>query len=284
MLMNAGENFMVDMLRGQALPLPTQWSLGLVSAATDSSYTELSGTGYARQVVDRSLTAWAGTQAPGSTIPSTGNSHRTSNNEAISWGTAGSAWGTAAGVVFFDAGSPGTAWMYIPFATPIAISNGDPVSIAAGDLGVTVGLSGGMSDYLSNKLVDLMFRAQAFAWPATLHVGYANSAPTNAGPGNEPAGSYARQPIASSLAAWDNTQGLRTTALSNGTSGHTSNNAALTFPVPTIDQGSVGWVQVFDAATVGNLFWWRALASPKSMTPGGAAPSFAIGTLEITFT
>jgi hypothetical protein len=283
-LTNYGENQLVDCLRGEGLDaLPGSWSLALVSAASDSAFTELSGTGYARQSVARSLAAWAGTQGVGTTLASTGTSHKSSNNDEIDWGTAGSAWGTAVGVVFLDTDSPAAAWMFIPFAAPVAISTDDPVSIAPGGLGITVGLAGGMSNYLANKLVDWIFRGQAYSWPVTLHVGYANTAPTNAGGGNEPAGSYARQPIASSLAAWDNTQGDRTTDPSTGTSGHTSNNAAVSFPVPTIDQGAVGWVQVFDAATVGNLMWWRALASPKSFTTGGAAPQFAVGALEITF-
>ena len=47
-LTNYAENKLVDMLRGQAWGLPADLYFGLASAASDSSITELSGTGYAR--------------------------------------------------------------------------------------------------------------------------------------------------------------------------------------------------------------------------------------------
>lgn len=284
MLTNYAENKLVDYLRGQGLAaLPADWHIALVSAYSDSAFTELSGTGYARQTVGRTLADWAGTQGDGTTLASTGNSHTTSNNDPVDWGTAGSAWGTAIGVVLCDADSPSNAWVFVEFDSALPIGNGDPVSLDAAALRITVGLTGGCSDYLSNKLVDLLFRGQAYAWPATTYVGYTNTASSNAAAGSEPAGSYARQAVSSALASWDNTQGARTTAASNGTSGHTSNNAPITFAVPTIDQGVAGWAIVMDAATLGNLLFWHALASPKSFTSGGTPPQFAIGALEITF-
>ena len=38
-----------------------------------------------------------------------------------------------------------------------------------------------MSDYLENKLIDQIFRGQAYSFPSTLYIGLLTSAPTDAG-------------------------------------------------------------------------------------------------------
>jgi hypothetical protein len=278
------ENKLIDFMRGQGLTLPTNWFVALGSAADDTSFTELSGTGYARQSVARSLANWAGTQAAGSTTASTGTSHTSSNNSAISWGNPGSAWGTANYVGIFDASTSGNCWMWFPI-TPIVITTGspNPVQILAGGLSFSLGITGGMSDYLSNKLVDLLMRAQAFTWPATLYLAAYTVAPSNAGGGTEVAvGGYARVALVPSLTSLSGTQAAGSTTASSGTGGRTSNNASLTYPAPTADQGT--WVAegILDAISTGNLLWWHALTASRTVSNGGAAPSHAANTLGIT--
>lgn len=283
-LTNYAENLLADMVRGQGLTLPANWHVALGSAADDSSFTELAGTGYGREAVARSLTAWAGTQGAGTTLASTGTSHKTSNNALIDFGTAGSAWGTANYIGLFDDSSAGNCWFYRPLNTPIVINNGSPVTISVGELEFTIGLTGGMSNYLSNKLIDLIWRGQAYAWPATLYAGLCTSAPSNAGGGIEVAtGSYARASIASTMAAWSGTQGAGTTVASSGTAGRISNNVSVTFPAPTASWGTVSHAILRDASTGGNLMFWGALTSPMTISSGGIAPSFAADNLGITF-
>ena len=73
-----------------------------------------------------------------------------------------------------------------------------------------------MSDYLENKLVDHLFRAQALAAPASLHIGLLTAAPSDSGGGTEVAGSnYARASVTSSLANWAGTQAPGSTAASS---------------------------------------------------------------------
>lgn len=282
-LTNHAENKLADFARGQGLTLPTDWHLALGSAASDSAFTELTGTGYARVARTRSLANWAGTQAAGSTIASTGTSHATSNNALVSWGTSGSAWGTATHLGFFDAASGGNCWFWLELDDTLVIGNGDPVSIAAGAIAVTLGLVGGMSDYLSNKLIDLIFRAQAYTWPATLYGALYTAAPNNAGGGTEcSGGAYGRASIASSLAAWSGTQAAGSTSASSGTGGRSSNNAALTYPAPTASWGVITHEGLKDASTAGNLMWWAALAAPRTVNIG-AAPTHAANTLGLTW-
>jgi hypothetical protein len=277
------ENKVADFFRGQTLTLPTSWYAALGSAASDASFTELTGTGYARIAILRSLADWAGTQGDGTVLASTGSSHATSNNGDVDWGTSGSAWGTANVVGLFDASTSGNCWMWLELDSPIVIGSGDPVSIAAGTLAWTLGLAGGMSDYASNKMIDRIFRAQAFTWPATLYGALFTAAPSNAGGGTEVnAVEYARQPIASSLAAWSGTQAAASTTSSTGTGGRISNNAQMVYPDPTTSWGGLTHEGFYDALTLGNLYFWAALTTPRTISAGGAAPLHAANTLGIT--
>ena len=138
------------------------------------------------------------------------------------------------------------------------------------------------SDYLENKLVDQLFRAQAFAFPATLYVGLYTATPTDAGGGTEvTGGAYARVAITSSLVNWAGTQAAASTVASTGTSGTTSNNTAITFPAPTANWGVITSFGIFDAATAGNLLVYGALTTSKTVNNGDAAPSFAAASLSI---
>lgn len=142
-----------------------------------------------------------------------------------------------------------------------------------------------LSNYLENKLVDQIFRAQAYAFPTTLYVALYTALPTPVtGSGTEvTGGSYARVALADALTAWAGTQAAASVVASTGTSGATSNNAAITFPAPTAAWGSIVGFAIYDAATVGNELFWGALGVSKTVNSGDAAPSFAAGSLAITF-
>lgn len=279
------ENKLADLVRAQTWTLGGSLYLALASAAADGSVTELTGTGYARQAVTRALASWAGTQGAGTTTASSGSSHASSNNATVNWGTSGSAWGTANYVVVYDASSAGNAICYLPLSEPIVIGNGQAVSIAAGTLTFTLGLTGGCSDYLSNKLIDFIFRGQSFTFPATLYAALFTAAPGNAGGGTEVGGGvgYARVAIAGSLANWSGTQSAGSTTASTGTGGQISNNNAITFGTPSGSWGTVAWVGYYDASSGGNLIFWAALAAPKTVSPGVSAPSFPAAAQKITF-
>lgn len=143
-----------------------------------------------------------------------------------------------------------------------------------------VASSAALSDYLENKLVDALMRGQTYTMPATTYVALATTAGSDVACGTEVSGgSYARVAVTSSLANWAGTQGAGTTVASTGTNGTTSNNAAITFPAPTANWGTVVEVCVFDAATSGNLLWRTSLTTSKTINNGDAAPSFAAASL-----
>lgn len=138
------------------------------------------------------------------------------------------------------------------------------------------------SDYLENKLIDQLFRGQAFSFPSTLHVALLTAAPSDGGGGTEVVGgSYARVGVVASLANFAGTQGAGTTVASSGATGTTSNNGAITFAAPTANWGAASHFGIYDAATAGNLLFYGALAQTKTINNGDAAPSFLAGSLSL---
>lgn len=142
----------------------------------------------------------------------------------------------------------------------------------------TLAQSAAMSNYLENKVVDWLVRGQTFTPPTTLYFALATTAGSDSACGTEVSGgSYARVAVTASLANFAGTQSAGSTAASSGTGGTTSNNAAITFPAPTANWGSVVEYCVFDASTSGNLLYRSALGTSKTINNGDSAPSFAIG-------
>jgi hypothetical protein len=138
------------------------------------------------------------------------------------------------------------------------------------------------SDYLENFLVDHIFRTRTYTKPTALWVALFTTAPSDAGGGTEvTGGSYARVNLAPLDTNWNATQG-GTSGNSSGTGGLTSNAVAITFPAPTANWGTVSHFGIFDASSAGNLLIWDALTTAKTINSGDAAPSFAIGALQIT--
>ena len=149
-----------------------------------------------------------------------------------------------------------------------------------------------MSDFLENKLLDWLLRGQAIGvtgasagagtGPTSVYIGLLTAAPSDTGGGTEVSGgSYARQAVSSSLANWAGTQSAGSTTASSGTGGTTSNNNAITFPAPTANWGVITHIGIYDAVSAGNLLFWAALTTSKTVNNGDAAPSFAAAALTL---
>mgnify|MGYP001605271628 CR=1 FL=1 len=132
-----------------------------------------------------------------------------------------------------------------------------------------------MSDYLEGQLRAHIFRTASFTKPTALYVSLHTADPLDAATGAEVSGgAYARvsvPPLDANWTAPDTTGGL------------TDNVAAITFPAPTANWGVVTHFAIWDAATVGNMLVHGVLTTPKTINNGDAAPSFAIGALDVTF-
>jgi hypothetical protein len=134
-----------------------------------------------------------------------------------------------------------------------------------------------MSDYLEQQLRAHIFRTASFTKPSALAIALYTAPPTDAGGGTEVSASgtayarVARNPLDANWTA------------ASATDGKTDNAAAITFPTPTGNWGQVTHFGIFDNTSGGNLLFWDALTTPKTINNGDPAPSFAIGALSVTF-
>lgn len=126
-----------------------------------------------------------------------------------------------------------------------------------------------LSDYLENKLIDHVFRGQAYTAPVTIYVELYTSACSDSARGTEvTGGSYARASLAAGLAGWAGTQSAGSTTASSGTGGTTSNNSVISFATPTAGWGLVTHIGLSDASTAGNLLICTALTVSKTINSG----------------
>jgi hypothetical protein len=138
-----------------------------------------------------------------------------------------------------------------------------------------------MSDYLENKIIDQVFRGQAYSFPTTLYVGLFSASPSDVAGGTEITGNnYSRSSVTNSLANWAGTQAAASTAASSGSSGTTSNNSAITFATPSASWGAVVAFGIFDAASAGNLLFYGNLSISKTINQGDTV-TFPAASLSI---
>lgn len=129
------------------------------------------------------------------------------------------------------------------------------------------------SNYLENKVLDHTLKVSAFTQPANLYLGLFTNTSGNAAANLEAGiltdevsgGSYARQSLTFAAAV----------------SGTSANSNTLTFPVATAVWGTVTHVAIIDASTSGNVLFWGAVTTSKTITTGD---SFQIvpGNLTVT--
>lgn len=140
-----------------------------------------------------------------------------------------------------------------------------------------------MSDFLENKILDWLLRGQSYSPPATVYVALFTTGDNDADSSKVEVsgGSYARVAVTSALANWAGTQSAGSTTASSGTGGTTSNNGAITFPAPTANWGSITGIGIYDASTGGNLLFYGALGTSKTVNNGDPAPSIVAGSLTL---
>jgi hypothetical protein len=136
-----------------------------------------------------------------------------------------------------------------------------------------------MSNYLENKLIDALFRNTSFTPPTTLFIALCTTTPVDSDTGTNltsgsggtgvevTGGSYARAELDPSTTNWANTQNSGSGA-SSGTNGTTSNTPAITFTTATGSWGTITGCAILDASTNGNMLWFGALSTSKTVNTG----------------
>lgn len=125
----AGNNIINTYFGSAAATPPATWYIALLSAATISgTYTELSGTAYARVAITNNGTNWNT-----STVAST------TNKLIAAFPESGSAWSpTATYLGFFDASSAGNLWFYDLLTPALTIAINTTVQFSNSPAGITI--------------------------------------------------------------------------------------------------------------------------------------------------
>ena len=112
-----------------------------------------------------------------------------------------------------------------------------------------------MSNYLEVALLNATLNNTAFTTVATPYISLHTADPTDDGSGAEVSGgSYARASASFATAS--------------GTSGSIATDADITFPTATAVWGTVTHIGIWDASTSGNLLYYTALDSSKTIDSG----------------
>lgn len=111
------------------------------------------------------------------------------------------------------------------------------------------------SDYLENKLLDHVLTATSYTAPGTRYLGLYTASTgleSNSPSAEVSGGSYARQAVTFAAAS----------------SGTSATNATVTFPAATANWGTITHVAVLDASTSGNVLFWGAVTTSKTIETG----------------
>lgn len=250
------------------------------SALKAGTLVEPVGFAYARQAIASTMANWLDTAGTGGGVASSGNSQTIRNVNAVNWGAAsGGSWGYVWGIADFDASTGGNLIAWGPVTTPVRVLSGDTFGIGASGLSIVI--SGGMTTYLGNKLLDWMWRGQTRTAPTNVYPALMKITGTSGSAGTEvTGGAYARPVIACSLAAWEDTQNAGGGVASSGTTNETETEAVTNWTTPTADWGNITAMEIYDALTSGNRLWWAALTSAKTILSGQPV-SVAAGGIKV---
>jgi len=131
------------------------------------------------------------------------------------------------------------------------------------------------SNYLENKVLDHVLTATAYSAPSTRYLALFTNTSGNAA-ANLEAGTLTDE-ISTSGTAYVR-KAATFAAASSGTS---ATNATVTFDAATANWGTVTHVAVMDASTSGNVLFWGAVTTPKTIETGD---TFQVSSGNLTIT
>lgn len=207
------------------------------------TYTELSGTNYARYEIDPSTDISA--VSDGAIV----------NTQNIIFNTANSQWGIAKYIAVISSGTIGSGniyfWSELNQAKFIDISA--IFRILTGELDIS--LSGAFGLYLRNNILDWIFHGNALSSPAGIWVGVGTNIGGQNASMSEPVAGYNRI----SIPFGDFTQTAN---------GQYSIDQLLLFTASGANWGTLTHVGLFDAATNGNLLYALQLSPSRHIFDG----------------
>jgi len=236
-------------------------ALHTADPADDASGAEANYTSYARTAITFGAAASRRvTQSGAVTFPaSTGGS-----NDVTHWGV-------------WDASTAGNLLAHGAFEATKTVVSGNTPSAASGEVYVEFS-AGEISDYLANKLLDLMFRNTAYSVPDTyiaLTTATISDSDTGSTITEVSGGSYARKQV--------NVNGGSSPTWDLAAAGLVDNTHDIAFPEATASWGTVVAVAVIDAAAAGNLLMYDNTLADQAVGSGDTV-TFPAGDLDLVMT
>lgn len=255
------------LLGGGDYSAPATLHLGLFTAApTDAGGgTAATGGSYARLAITNNSTNFPPAAIDGSVT-------KKANGTVLSMFTASGSVSAAANMThwgLYDASSGGNLLVWGAIDTPAPIGSGDTPTFDIGALVITMG--GAFGDSVRAGLLDLVFGNQTFTRPSIVYGGLFTSPNTSAGGGTEvTGGSYVRKSMTNNA-----------TNFPAAASGSKSLNVAHAFVTATANWGAVTDFALFDAASSGNLLFFKELTNTRTVNSGQTF-RIAVGDLDVT--
>lgn len=226
---------------------------------TGAGMSEADYTGYAREAITFGAAATRKVAQSGTITfdPCTAGS-----NDATHW-------------AIFDALTSGNMLAHGALNDTVNIVAGNTPSVASAEIEVEISADK-MSNYLAHKLLDLMFRNQAYSVPDT-YVALTTATIADADTGSTitevSGGSYARKQV--------NVNGGSSPTWALASAGATSNAADAAFADPTADWGTVVAACVCDALTAGNVLFYDNGVTDQAINNGDTV-KFASGGFDFS--
>jgi hypothetical protein len=120
------------------------------------------------------------------------------------------------------------------------------------------------SNYLENKLLDhtLKYGTAPYTGASTIYLALFNNTSTNTA-ANLEAGTLTDETSTSGTA-----YARKTVTFASASSGSSATNATVTFDAATANWGTITHVAVMDASTSGNVLFWGAVTTSKTIETG----------------
>jgi hypothetical protein len=118
------------------------------------------------------------------------------------------------------------------------------------------------SNYLENKVLDHVLKVASYSQPSDLFLGLFTNTSTNAA-ANLEAGTLTDEVSTAGTA-----YARRSVAFASASGGSSATNATVTFSAATSNWGTITHVAVMDASTSGNVLFWGAVTTSKTIETG----------------
>jgi len=206
-------------------------------------------------------------------------SRRITQNATVTFPQATGSWGTVTHWFIVDNATHGSGNVLAhgSFAASKSIVSGNTPSVASGETYIEYA-AGEISNYLANKLLDLMFKNTAYSRPST-YIALTTATVADSDTGStitEPAGgSYARKLV--------NANGGSSPTWNLASSGQVTNNQQIDMATATASWSTITSIAIVDASSAGNLLFYDNAMTDQAVGTGDTA-SFASGQLAVQMT